>query len=338
MPELVSIVVPVYNVEDYLSRCVESLLRQTYSSIEIILVDDGSTDSSGSICDTFAKIDKRVKVIHKPNGGLSDARNSGLQVARGGFVTFVDGDDVVSEKYVETLLENAQRFEADISICNFRRFHDESELLVRNRTVEPVMKVLNNVDALLELYGPLYVQFTVSWGKLYRRALWEDVRFPVGKLHEDEFTTYKLLWKARKVVYTGEELYFYRQRSGSIMRSFDSKRICDIVGALKERAQFFKENNLKHLNELTEKRLFWTILANLSKISEKETLADGNQIRFLRKELINLVRHTSIRDPLFRLLMFLSVPFHNFVYRAYRVYNNLVLKFGSRNSKVRGLI
>uniref|UniRef100_A0A7C4RW58 Glycosyltransferase n=1 Tax=Fervidobacterium thailandense TaxID=1008305 RepID=A0A7C4RW58_9BACT len=333
MDELVSVIIPVYNVENYLKKCVESLLKQTYQRLEIILVDDGSTDLSGRICDEFSGLDGRIKVFHKENGGLSDARNFGLQHASGEFVTFVDSDDIVSERYVEVLMNGISDYGAEISICNFKMFFSESELQMIPQNKASFQKILSNIDALAEIYGPLYVQFTVAWGKLYKRSLFEGIKFPVGRLHEDEFTTYRLLWRAKRIVYTDEKLYFYRQRPGSIMSSFNMRRSYDSIEAMKERVEFFKENGLKDLAILTEKRLFWSILAYLNRSGQTEITSNYEHRKFLKLELINLIKHSEIRNPLFRFLMLVSVPLHSAVYQAYRLYNAVVLKFRGKNVK-----
>lgn len=211
--ELVSIIVPVYNVELYLQRCVESLCGQTYKNIEVILIDDGATDSSGKLCDEFAETDSRITVIHQGNGGLSHARNVGIDAAKGGLITFVDSDDWVDNCYISSLYDNLKEYDADISGCFFQYISDNEKILQSDEIID--VKVWNSEEALramLQQDG-----YTSSaWGQLYKKELFDDIRFPKGKYYEDLATTYKLLSKANVIVHSNDRLYFYYQRAGSI--------------------------------------------------------------------------------------------------------------------------
>lgn len=240
MNELISVVIPVYNVETYLDACVRSVMKQTYSNIEIILVDDGATDNSGEMCDFYAKEDSRVKVIHKDNGGLSDARNCGIEVTKGEFITFVDSDDIVSCKYIETLYSLIKNNNADISICNCVHCFEDTDIQFSMSTY---LEVLDSDSAINNL---LYQKkFLVSaWSKMYRRRFFEDVIFPVGMLYEDSAIMYKIFEKAKTIVYSNAKIYAYFHRNGSITtQKFDARNF-DILIIAEEIFDHYSNNNI----------------------------------------------------------------------------------------------
>lgn len=241
-----SVVVPVYGVEAYLPRCVNSLLRQTYTNIEIILVDDGSPDLSGAICDSYAEREARVKVLHQENSGLSGARNSGINAASGEYLSFVDSDDWVHEDYVTILFKDAIAHGADIAACRFVRCGESTPL---STTGTSQVRVMESREA-LDLYGgPDKSLMTSVCAKLFHVSLWGDVRFPVGRTYEDEFTTWRLLAKARTVALSNAALYCYLVRPNSItQRTQDIKPLLDRVEALKEQAKYFRSIGLARAN------------------------------------------------------------------------------------------
>lgn len=213
MNMLISVIIPVYKVEQYLNQCIDSIVSQTYKNIEIILVDDGSPDNCPYICDDWKRKDPRVKVIHKKNGGLSDARNAGLDLASGDFIGFVDSDDWIEPDMYEKLLKVLIDENADISSCGTIDSYDNSE---RNRSFP--YSVGGSELFLKMIYKD--TTFPVStWNKLYRKKCWETLRFPLGKICEDAFTTYLLVDNANKIVQIPDLLYHYRIRENSIMTS-----------------------------------------------------------------------------------------------------------------------
>lgn len=238
MQELVSVIVPIYKVEKYIHRCIESIINQTYVNLEVILVDDGSPDSCGTICDEYAKADNRIVVVHKANGGLSDARNAGLDIMHGYFVTFVDSDDYISLDYVEKLYKVLKDNNADISICAeeyILELSDGKEKVIKRPFNEfKGTKRLTVEEALsCSLRQDLFEASACA--KLYRASLFSDVRFPVGYAYEDQGTTYKTFLRSEKIVYVGEQLYFYLQRSGSILHSNgSSKRYWDGIQMIEQ--------------------------------------------------------------------------------------------------------
>lgn len=210
---LISVIVPCYNVEEYLPRCVESVLNQTYRNLEILLVDDGSPDRCGEICDGYAAVDSRVKVIHKENGGLSDARNVALDVMKGEYVTFVDSDDYVAADYVEYLYKLIVKEKACLSVMNFQPFVEGT--MPKDCGGEIAINIFSVEGALIQMF---YQQAfdTAAWGKMYHSLLFDEVRYPKNLLYEDLATTYRLIMKCSQIVCSDYRGYFYLHRSTSI--------------------------------------------------------------------------------------------------------------------------
>lgn len=228
--DLISVVVPIYNVEDYLPRCIESIRRQTYRDLQIILVDDGSLDHSGEIADQAAEKDHRIAVIHKQNGGLSDARNAGISAAKGKYITFIDSDDYISPDYVEYLHNLILHSGGQISICGLKK---TKENLDTEKLTAPVTQCFTKEEAITQmLYARIFS--TSACAKLYQLDLFRNVRFPLGKFSEDMFTTYKLLDQAQTVVYGSQICYYYYRRAGSIIASAFSAKHMDVVEGLRQ--------------------------------------------------------------------------------------------------------
>lgn len=210
--DLISIVVPIFNMEKYLKKCIESIINQTYTNLEIILVNDGSTDKSANICDEYKKIDKRIKVIHKENGGLSDARNNGIKIAKGKYIGFVDSDDWIDLNMYENMYNEMINSNADIVICGrVIEYGDGKSTKWYNKG----RLEMNNIEALISLNS--FCCFDMAaWDKLYKTKLFDDIAYPYGKKCEDSYTTYKLFDKCKKIIYLPECYYHYYQREGSI--------------------------------------------------------------------------------------------------------------------------
>lgn len=236
---LVSVIVPVYKVEKYLAQCIESICGQIYSALEIILVDDGSPDSCGVICEEYAKKDSRIRVIHKQNGGLSDARNTGIDACTGAYITCIDSDDLVDSRYVSRMMELMTE-NVDLVVCTPFLFSDDSELINADIECRQAPDVFQPVDALRELLRQRDYSFEPSaWGKLYRRELFgDDLRFPVGKYFEDLALTYQLVDRARAVVRIRDQLYFYRQRTNSQLNQEFNERMLSILEIADEMREY----------------------------------------------------------------------------------------------------
>lgn len=218
---LISVIVPVYNVGKYLEKCLDSILAQTYPTLEVILVDDGSTDRSGAICDRYASSNPQIKVIHQSNGGLSSARNTGIRHSHGSLLTFVDSDDWLAPEMIETLYHNMMTFDADISSCSEFWLHEEDSAPSSRDNTPTAMPP---VDAIRDMLYQHRLNHS-TWGKLYRKELFDSVNFPYGKVYEDLATFYLLYLQAKKVAHTPSQLYYYRLREDSITGNFTLKRL-----------------------------------------------------------------------------------------------------------------
>lgn len=209
-----SIIVPVYQVEAHIDECITSILDQTFRDFELILVDDGSLDLCPAICDVYAQKDSRIRVIHQKNQGLSAARNTGLQAARGDYIGFVDSDDFIEASMYEKLLDNLEREKADISVCGRYKVWGDKKIQEQKSNV---YKVMDSAQALALMNTNVLGYFDVAaWDKIYKRSCFKGIEFPEGKLCEDWFVMYKLFFNARRIVYDSIPLYNYRQRTGSI--------------------------------------------------------------------------------------------------------------------------
>jgi glycosyltransferase involved in cell wall biosynthesis len=221
MNDLISVIIPIYKVEEYLDECVTSVVNQTYSDLEIILVDDGSPDNCPQMCDEWAGKDNRIKVIHKVNGGLSDARNAGIEIATGEYIAFVDSDDFIKPDMIEKLRAALAKADADIAACGILTCEGETQ------TAWGCRDLVGTPEQIYELLYNDTAYPVAAWNKLYRKSCWETLRFPVGKTCEDAFTTYQLIHNARRIVMIPEALYCYRIRPGSIMTSSFSLKKMD---------------------------------------------------------------------------------------------------------------
>lgn len=253
---LISIIVPVYNVEKYLERCVGSIISQTYENQEIILVNDGSPDKSGEICDTFAQIDSRIEVYHKENGGLSDARNFGVEHSSGEYIAFIDSDDYIAPNYIEYLLSLIKKYNADISACYMTETYGYTADYRTNDEFQNE-QLLTGKEACLKLFGNLYSVLVTAWGKLYRSDIVKKYIFPVGKIHEDEATTCKYYYEATRVAVGNRCLYAYYKNPKGIMHTKGNSINPDVIWSFEHRAMFFEEHNERKLAGIS-----WNFLYN----------------------------------------------------------------------------
>ena len=290
---MISVIVPVYKVESYIRRCVDSILAQSYTDFELILVDDGSPDGCGEICDEYAKCDSRIKVIHKENGGLSSARNAALDYVceekRAEWISFIDSDDWVHPEYLSVLLSAAEKAGAQIAVSDF---------------------IMTDGDAVGDTSDDVYTyspeefwvkrRSPIACAKLYKRELFENMRYPLGKLHEDEFLTYKLIFACEKVVYTPSKTYFYYQNQSSIMGSSWTPRRMHGIEAITEQRDFFKENGYKKARQKTECALAQVYTDNIcfARTNNKEGKYDKeieSMLSGLRKHLSKNAKHVPMR-------------------------------------------
>lgn len=292
MNNLVSIVVPVYNVEEYLMRCVDSLTAQTYKNIEIILVDDGSTDKSGDICDYYEREDMRVRVLHQNNGGQSKARNEALKIARGDYYCFIDSDDYVPCDYVEKLYNLLKDNDADLSMCEFTMFTGERADGAFDNPKESVVKEYDNVELIKNMHtisGELYV---VMWGKLFKKELVTGIQFPEGRICEDLAVLYKMYDRVKKAVYCNDIMYYYyRNNKNSSTYNINKKFYDDVFMALEEEIAYM-ESNRRELLEYPKKTYMYWLFDYYKKLynnHEKVNLAKlHNRYKKMYREVKNL--------------------------------------------------
>lgn len=238
----VTVIVPVYNVEKYLYRCIDSVLNQSYTDFELLLIDDGSPDNSGKICDEYAQKDQRIFVIHQKNAGISVVRNTGLnwvlEQNRSEYITFVDSDDWLHPEYLRVLMNGITNNDVKISVCNqkqvFSKVPHENYDNFEYELISPEDLLLNH-----------FWQYNYPWVKLYHKSVFDGVRYPVGKIFEDAFTTYKVLHKCEKIAYTELQLYYYFRHDQSITRSPWEPSQLVIFDAMQEQMQFYKEKGLQ---------------------------------------------------------------------------------------------
>lgn len=284
---LVSVVVPVYKVEEYLNRCVDSILKQTYTSIEIILVDDGSPDNCPLICDQYASLDSRVLVIHQDNLGLSGARNAGIRIAKGEYIAFVDSDDYISANYISKLLNTCIRYDAELSMCSF------------NCNMFPSIQVPDGLYSGYEILSKT-LEFgewwnVVAWNKLYKRNLLTDDFYPIGKINEDEFVFHSLVLKCDKIALCSDKLYFYCLNPNSITQSSVSIRNLDLVEALTNRLIFIYSNTINDLITFASDNVLNAFIKTVSNIPISELYLKNN-LRF-KKIYANMMDALACSEP-----------------------------------------
>lgn len=319
MKPLITVIIPIYNVEKYLRRAVDSVLGQTYRNLDIILVDDGSPDGCPQICDSYAAREARVRVIHKENGGLSDARNAGLRVAGGDYIAFLDSDDYYAPRFIEILYEEISRHDAQVAVCTYEttkalkpedgpdfeaycRQYEQGQIQAVCYDREEMLR--NQYDALCQ--DATY--FIVAWNKLYKASLWKGVTFPKGKIHEDEATIYKVFDRIQKGVYVRMPLYAYFSMPESITRKAFSLTRLDWLDALGGRIDYFNdsgETELLHaaLRARADGAIrFYAPLTQTHKKAarEKKRLrrAVSGALRVNRREILHGRRFLSIRTML----------------------------------------
>ena len=254
MSPLISVIIPVFNVEEYLQRCLDSIVSQTYGNFEAILIDDGSPDNCPQICDYYKEQDCRFQVIHQPNQGLSAARNHGLDVAKGEYVTFIDSDDWVSVDYLSELHSLIKNTQADIAIASHQL---TTTFPAKGKKTKAAIKSYTRQEALFELIAKQNQPFVISCGKLYRKKLFNNIRFPIGKYHEDEYTSHHLINEASKISYSNKVLYFYYQRPDSITKQSHRS---DAIDAFENRLNFVIANNFNDLTPFAASNLCWQYL------------------------------------------------------------------------------
>lgn len=315
--QIISVIVPVYKVEPYLRRCVDSILAQSYTNLEIILVDDGSPDNCPAICDEYAEKDDRVRVIHKPNGGLSDARNAGLDIATGEWLSFIDSDDWIEPSMYETLMRNANQHGAQISIGGvFDELMTENGIIVKKTTAGE--SITTESREKLDAIRHFLTHSWSAWDKIYRREVFDGIRYPVGEINEDEAIALRLLNNCDRVVYSNEPFYHYISRPESITTSSFSLKKLDWYRHCKANLEWIRENH-PELEDLAAARyrgcLMWTLTEiALSDVSCPEEQQDMiSELHNKRRFFLN-ISFDSAKEKI-RFLMLSCLPFS--IYRAF---------------------
>lgn len=253
----ISVIVPVYNVEKYLSQCLDSIIHQTYKNLEIILVDDGSTDSSGLICDNYSQKDKRIKIIHKCQGGLSAARNAGLKIATGEYISFIDSDDFIDKNMYSILINNTQKYNSDIVWFNYYNYYSKKHFINSSIIKNNDLYDLSSSDK-IKFAKNLFYQYKMDahvWAKLYKRSIFNNIKFPYGKLFEDIFVLLPILSNAKIISTIPDCLYFYRNRSESIVNQYFKQNIIKNIDFIESRI-ILAINYKNHFPNIPESNLF----------------------------------------------------------------------------------
>ena len=272
--DTITVIIPVYRVERYLEKCVDSVLGQTYRDLEIILVDDGSPDGCGGICDRYAAVDSRVKVIHKPNGGLSSARNAGLDAAHGRYIGFVDSDDYIDPAMYEKLLAALERTGADMSLCDVIYVDEQGQ---RAAEIPPLpQEVLRPEQAYqrVELARDGW-RYVTAWNRLYRREIFDGLRFREGKIHEDELAVVPVYERCAAVAVISDVLYWDVCRPGSIMTGSAAMRRLDAVDAYLDRWAHYRDRGWPKLARAAAEKayaLVWSVMDKVDVAAQRETL------------------------------------------------------------------
>lgn len=277
MNETISIIIPVYNVEKYLNKCLNSVIEQTYKNIEVILIDDGSTDNSGKICDEYAKNDIRIKIIHQQNGGVSTARNNGLEHATGKYITFVDSDDYIEKEMIETMAKKIMKKNADIVICGVTDRDEENNII--NQSLNKKENVFNNIEAIKEMLDEKLFN-CVCWAKLYKKELFSDIEFNAKiRIAEDMDVLYRVFYKSDKIVQISERLYNWTSRGDSATKGKDMSKWQDEIDVCENIIKFCEENCNEIEDYAVKRYIRINLTLSLNNLKENGTKENYNTLK-----------------------------------------------------------
>lgn len=310
METAISVIVPIYRVEKYLPACIDSILNQTFTDFELILVDDGSPDRCPEICDETAKRDARVRVIHQANQGLSAARNAGIEAARGAWLSFVDSDDYIAPQFYEKLYQTAQRTDADCVMCSVQNV-DESGKLIDSALMRVADEVKTGQEVLRKIGRDDVTPYLTAWNKLYRRKLFNTLRYPAGRQNEDVFVFAELFCQVQRAVCVAEPLYFYRKRIGSIMNSVVTLRNLDEMWAYVNCFEHLQQDDEESTLKETEKRVFAKLTGVYYRVTEEDR--HSNKMKQAKKAQWNIAMRLMKQGQLdlrslARTLLFQALP------------------------------
>lgn len=304
--EKISIIVPIYNVEKYIEKTINTILQQSYENIEVLLINDGSTDNSKVICEKFCSLDKRIKLINKENGGLSAARNTGIKYAKGELIAFIDGDDYIEYNMMEKLYNAIKVNNADIAICNFD-FVDEYGAVIKN---EHVVKnqILTSEECFDKFIGEEYFYYVTAVNRLYKKNIFRDIKFPINKIHEDEFTAHYIFYNSATITTISETLYHYVQRENSIMNSNFSIKRLDAMEAYLDRYRFAKKYGYKDLSKYALRQAYGIVMECLNSLSLHENIFQ------IKSSMHSLLINLKINPRSIKLIfLFLTKYLHEFL-------------------------
>ncbi len=319
MNDRISIIVSVYNIDQYIANCIRSILSQSYSNIEIILVDDGSTDRSGIICEAFAKLDKRITVIHKQNGGLSDARNFGIDYSHGSLLGFVDGDDEIDSNMYMEMYKALIVTEAQIAIAEIISISLSGKRQVEYHNNFTEYQVLSRDEAIYYLSAERKLS-TCAWNKLYRKELFDNIRFPIGKIFEDKFVMHEIFYRCKRLTITHKAIYFYYQRPGSIIMSKFNVKKLEVLEAAEVRYKFYRDNQIRYANNVLADKCWQAITTYTYAIKGN---ANNKTVAFImyniRANLLYLIgcRQFTIKEKVYAVLKIIY----------YSIKNKVLLRF-----------
>lgn len=325
MQDLITVIIPVYKVEEYLEKCVKSIQNQTYRNLEIVLVDDGSPDNCGKMCDEYAKQDERIKVIHKPNGGLSDARNAGIEVAKGEYIAFVDSDDFVSKDYIEYMYHMLTEAKAKLAICGVKEIWKNTPIEEEPYTEAKLLTAKETFENFLFAKG---IEIC-AYAKLYHRDLWKEHRFPKGKVYEDTAIMYRIIEEAKTIVYGDKNCYYYIARVGSISKQPGfNKNEEDYIAHTKQMLTFIEEKYpelqtaIHRFNVYAKFRILRMLMVTKprNRQMEKEYI---REIKKYQKEVIKC-KNTPRRDKMAILLLNLGLPVFKITWNLYCKYTGRI--------------
>ena len=310
METAISVIVPIYRVEKYLPACIDSILNQTFTDFELILVDDGSPDRCPEICDETAKRDARVRVIHQANQGLSAARNAGIEAARGAWLSFVDSDDYIAPQFYEKLYQTAQRTDADCVMCSVQNV-DESGKPIDSALMRVADEVKTGREVLRKIGRDDVTPYLTAWNKLYRRKLFNTLRYPAGRQNEDVFVFAELFCQVQRAVCVAEPLYFYRKRIGSIMNSVVTLRNLDEMWAYVNCFEYLQQDDEESTLKETEKRVFAKLTGVYYRVTEEDRYS--NKMKQAKKAQWNIAMRLMKQGrldlrSLARTLLFQALP------------------------------
>lgn len=317
MNDLISVILPIYNVESYLRRCIESVIAQTYTNIEIFLVDDGSTDGSAEICDEYAALDNRINVIHKENGGLSDARNVGIRASQGRYITVIDSDDYVTHDYVAVLYNAIKRANCDIAIASHLVIYENGTVLDKSTGEDTILTPEQALNRILYDNG---VDLS-AWAKLYDRRLFDTIEYPVRRLFEDAATTYLLIDKADAVAFISKPIYYYMIRGNSITGQCFSSSKMDLITSTEEMCTYIA-NKYPSLIRPAKRRLLHAYFSTLSQLAMSSKPSPNEQkqlMRYIRKNGFTVLKdkHAPLRDKIAICAAYFGFGFFKLMWKFY---------------------